>query len=380
MANVYDVIVLGAGAMGSAAACSLAQKGQKVLLLEQFELDHQKGSSHGASRIIRYAYDHTNYIELMKTAYPMWNALESDSGEQLYTRTGGLDFGYQESPSLNRVIEALRLTSIPHKLLDAAEGNKRWPQFQFDPGMIIVYQEDSGILSASRTVRALIRLAEKQGAQTRFNTPVKKIIPHSNYVEIQTDTETFEAGHLVIAAGSWARGILAQLDLHLPLTPLKTQEIYFDSQHPEWFEPDRFPTFIAHIENEYGFMPYGMASNHGSGVKVGLHGGKRFNDPSEIDYLPDPDILHEVKRFTARHMSDVLELRSSRVCLYTMTPDEHFVIDSHPLYKHIVFGGGCSGHSFKFTPLIGTILADLASDGSTQHDISLFKANRFQSA
>jgi monomeric sarcosine oxidase len=380
MANTYDVIVLGAGAMGSAAAYQLARIGQRVLLLEQFELDHQKGSSHGASRIIRYAYDHPAYTELMKPTYPLWAALEAEAGETFYQRTGGLDFGHAGTATLSDVKNTLQRTGIPHEILDATEGNARWPQFRFEPGMEIIYQADAGIVAASKTVRALIRLAQQHGANTLFDTPVLRVIPHAKSVEVHTTAGVFTAARLIIAAGSWAGVVLANLGLRLPLYPLKTQEAYFESTNPAQFEPDTFPTFIAHLKDEYGFMPYGMASNFNSGVKVGLHGGKQVRLPSEIDYETDSHLLSQVKRFTDRHMPDVLGLRYARVCLYTMTPDEHFIIDRHPQYPQIVFGAGCSGHAFKFTPLLGKILADLAVQGSTEYDIQLFAANRFLSA
>ncbi len=379
MNSTYDVIVLGAGAMGSATAYQLARSGQHVLLLEQFELDHQKGSSHGASRIIRYAYDHPVYTELMKPTYAMWDALEAEAGERLHTRTGGLDFGRIGTATLSDVKTTLQQTHIPHEVLNADEANARWSQFRFEPDMEIIYQADAGVLAASKSVCAFVRLAEQSGAHTRFNTPVQRIIPHADSVEVHTAAGVFSAARLVIAAGSWAGVVLADLGLNLPLYPLKTQEAYFESTNPAQFEPDRFPTFIAHLKDDYGFMPYGMASNFNSGVKVGLHGGKQVRLPSEIDYEPDTQLQAQVKQFTQRHMPDVLGLRYARVCLYTMTPDEHFIIDRHPQHPHIVFGGGCSGHAFKFAPLLGRILADLAVQGKTSYDIHLFSANRFSS-
>jgi monomeric sarcosine oxidase len=378
MTNSFDAIVLGAGAMGSAAAYHLAKAGQSVLLLEQFEIDHQRGSSYGFSRIIRYAYEHPTYVRLMRSVYPAWSDLEAESGETLYTRTGGLDFGRPNQPSLRNILNSLEIERIPHEVWTPAEAQKQFPQFRFDHDMLILYQPDAGILSASKCVRTHIQLAEQHGATICANTPITSIIPRNDSVEVETASDAFTAARLVITAGSWAKSILATLGLDVPLTPVRCHEIYCETDSPADYEPSRFPTFIAHMLNIYDRMPYGIASHHESGLKVGFHGGQRVDHPSQIDYTPDPDEAKRVLHFTERHLPAVQSVRSSRICLYTMTPDEHFLIDKHPEYPHIVFGGGCSGHSFKFSPLIGGILTDLALQGDTDHDISLFKLSRFQ--
>src|SRR5689334_17933732 len=201
MANTYDAIVLGAGAMGSAAAYHLAKAGQHVLLLEQYEIDHQKGSSYGFSRITRYAYEHPSYVHLMKSVFPAWSALEAEAGETLFTRTGGLDFGRPAQSSLKNIMDSLDAESIPYELWTAAEAMKHFPQFRFEPDMLIIYQADSGILSASKCVRAHIRLAEQHGADIRANTPITAINPQADGLEVKTATDTFTAAKLVITAG-----------------------------------------------------------------------------------------------------------------------------------------------------------------------------------
>jgi sarcosine oxidase len=376
MVNTYDAIVLGAGAMGSAAAYHLAKVGQRVLLLEQFEIDHQKGSSYGFSRITRYAYEHPSYVHLMKSVFPAWSALEAEAGEILYTRTGGLDFGRPTQSSLKNIMNSLDAEKIPYEIWTAAEAMKNFRQFRFEPDMLIIYQADSGILSASKCVRAHIRLAEQYGADIRANTPITTITPQADGVEVKTATDTYTAAKLVITAGSWAKSVLATLGLDLPLIPLQCQEIYFETDHPANYEPSRFPTFIGHMLDIYDRAPYGIANHQDSGLKVGFHGGKPIEHPSQIDYTPDPDETKRTMAFTERFLPGVQAARSSRVCLYTVTPDEDFVIDKHPEFPHIVFAGGCSGHGFKFSTLIGSILTDLALRGTTQHDISRFKVNR----
>lgn len=377
MSNTYDVIVLGAGAMGSAAAYHLARSGQRVLLLEQFEIDHQKGSSYGLSRIIRYAYDHPAYIALAKAVYPMWADLEQEAGEKLYTRTGGLDFGRADQTSLTGTITALKQAGIPYELPTLDDARKRFPQFRFDDDMLFLYQADAGILAASKCVRAHIRLAEKHGAVVLANTPVIKVVAYRNHVEVQTDSDTYVSARLVITAGSWAKSVLLQLGLNLPLVPVRCHESYFDTESTADYETDRFPVFIAHMKYAYDPMPYGIASHQGSGLKVAFHGGRPFNHPSEIDYKPDYAEVDKVLGFAQRYLVGVTKLRLARVCLYTVTPDDHFLIDKHPEYPHIVFGGGCSGHSFKFATLIGKVLSDLTLEGSTSYDVSLFNLSRF---
>lgn len=375
MRNNYDAIVLGAGALGSAAAYYLAKSGQRVLLLEQFEIDHQKGSSYGYSRIIRYAYDHPIYVELMRSVYPAWAALEAEAGETLYTKTGGLDFGKADESSLQMVINSLVQTGIPHEVLTTEETQKRFPQFRLEDDFIALYQADTGIMSASKCVRAHIRLAEKYGATILPNTPILEITPQNDSVTVKTAAETYQAGRLVIAAGSWMKTVLANLGLNVPLDPERCQEIYFNTENSENYTSDHFPAFIAHLKDRYGQMPYGIASHQDSGLKVAFHGGKRVTHP--VDYTPDQAEVERAQQFTKRHLPDATTLRSTRICLYTMTPDEHFLIDKHPAYPHIVFAGGCSGHAFKFSNLIGSILTDLALNGTTKHNLSLFSVSRF---
>jgi glycine/D-amino acid oxidase-like deaminating enzyme len=191
MATNYDAIVLGAGAMGSAAAYYLAKSGQRVLLLEQFEFNHQHGSSYGLSRIIRYVYDYPQYVELAKAVYLMWAELEEEVGEKLYIKTGGIDFGAADEPSLNKIISTLTETNVPFEILSAEETNKRFPQFHFSDDMCVLYQADTGILPASKCVLAHLRLAEQHGATLKPNTEIMSVTAHPDSVEVKTANETY---------------------------------------------------------------------------------------------------------------------------------------------------------------------------------------------
>lgn len=369
-----DVIVLGAGVMGSAAAYQLAKAGQQVVVLEQFEVDHQNGSSVDASRIFRYAYDRPDYVALARAAYPMWQALEEESGQRLMQYTGALDFGRAVSPTLQAFKNTLTVTCIAHEWLDPAEVSRRFPQFRLDEDMMGLYHAEAGYLAAGRCVLTLAQMAQKHGAVFQTNTRVQRIEAQADSVTVYTEKETYTAARLIVTAGSWAGPLLRQLDLNLPLRPTRQQVFYFETQDIRQFEPDCFPVFINHDTPWY----YGLPSVDGSGLKTAVHNAQDEVDPDTMKRTIDPEHLEQVRAFVRRHLPlGDSPVRSSRTCLYTMTPDEQFIIDHHPAYPHVVIGAGFSGHGFKFGILVGQILADLALTGRTPHNISLFRVGRF---
>jgi monomeric sarcosine oxidase len=372
----FDAIVVGAGAMGSAAAYYLSQAGQRVLLLEQFELTHEKGSSQDHSRIIRYSYNHPTYIKLMMAAFPLWFALEEASGEKLYYKTGGIDFGSPASQNMQDTLRSVQDMNIKHEVLTPAETRKRFPQFTLPDDMQVIYQPDSGILPAARCVAIHIRLAEQAGAVVKPNTPVIGIKTHADSVEVQTPDETYSAARLVLTGGAWTNDLLELMGVApMPLSPQRVQIAYFQPPGMERFSVGQFPVFIAWIP---GIPAYGLPSIFGSGVKVAFHGGQQVNHVSEINYTPDNSTLLEIRAFCRNYLPDAnAPLKFTRICLYTMTPDENFIIDAHPEHPNIVYASPCSGHGFKFSTLIGSILTDLALNGTTEHDISMFHASRF---
>ena len=381
MTRRFNAIVLGAGGMGSAAAYYLANFGQKVLLLEQFEINHQKGSSYGESRVIRYTYDNPIYIDLMRAAYPLWFALEELAEEQFYLKTGGLDFGYPNQETFQKLKQSMDGAGLDYEYLTKSQVEQRFPQFNLDDGMAALFQEDTGLLKPSRCVLAHIRLAQKLGAIVRDRTPVIRIVPHVDNVEVITATETFVADRLVVTAGSWASSLLASVGIDLPLRIMPCQLGFYQPKHPAAFTPGRFPVFFAHMNGDYGEMPYGIPhEDENIGVKVTtFYGWQTVKHPSEVDYTPSGEWLEYVRNFASQYIPEAAGATiSTRRCLYTMTPDKHFVVDRHPVFPHVVFGAGFSGHGFKFTTLIGKILAQLALKGETPHDISLFKLSRFQ--
>lgn len=379
MKTTYDAIVIGGGGMGSAAAYYLAKGGQSVLLLEQFELNHRWGSSWGHSRIIRYSYAHPAYVRLARETYPLWHTLEEEAGEQFYIKTGGIDFGHPEESSLAKTRDALEASNIPYETLSPQEAGERFPQFRFAPEWQVLYQADAGIVPPSRAVLAHLRLAEAYGAVVRPYTPVLKVVPRTDGVDVHTQEAVYSAARLVVTAGAWAgRLIQESLGISLPLQPLRVQEVLFqppDERHNH----DQMPIYIYHSGFDEGDGVYGLPSIGGSGVKSGVHGGEEIAHPSDVKYLPNenavPNVRAKVRDFLP--MVATASVQMVRVCLYTMTPDQDFIVDKHPLYPHIALGAGFSGHGFKFSTGIGSILADLVTAGASKHDISLFKLTRF---
>ncbi|MCS6870269.1 MAG: N-methyl-L-tryptophan oxidase [Anaerolineae bacterium] len=375
MSGHYDVIVIGLGVMGSAAAYHLAKAGQRVLALEQFELDHRMGSSHGESRIIRYAYTHPLYVQMAHESFGLWRALEQASGKRLMVRTGGFDFGEPESPTLRQTRQTLEATAIPFEWLDSQEAARRFPQFKLEPHMVALYQPDAAYLAASACVIAQAELARTLGADLLFETPVVRIEPLQDRVRVYTADRVHEADKLVLTGGPWMGKLLGALDLPLPLQPTREQIVFFEPHDSALFTPERCPVFIFHSPTWF----YGLPNVDGSGVKIGIHCNNEPCDPDRVNRTPDRAYIERVQAWTRQYVPLAAgKVKEARVCLYTMTPDEHFVIDRHPAYPQIVFGAGFSGHGFKFGNLIGKLLADMALGNQVSYDLNLFSLARFR--
>lgn len=377
--KTFDAVVIGAGAMGSAAAYHLSQRQQKVLLLEQFELDHRMGSSYGFSRIIRYSYDRPEYVELAKDNYPLWFSLQDELGETLYVKTGGLDFGPSDDETLQNTIAAVKSSQIQHDILSIDDAQERFSQFRFDDDFLILYQPDSGFIAASKAVLAHIKLAKRRGAIVMDRRAADRIHIHTDSVEVEAAGETFSAGKLIVTAGGWAKSLMRPTGIDLPLTVLRCQLNFMAPADPAVYEAERFPVWIAHAQGRFPIAAYGLPSHDDSGVKVAWHGGAAVSHPSEIDYRPDAENLVGLREFMRAHIPALANapLRESRICLYTQTPDEHFIVDAHPEHSHVLIGAGFSGHGFKFSAIIGKMLTDMALDGATPHNDALFKIDRF---
>ena len=381
MNTVYDAIVIGAGAMGSAAAYYLSKRGQRVLLLEQFELDHRNGSSYGHSRIIRYCYDQSEYVELAIDNYPLWFEVQEELGEVLYVKTGGFDFGPAADDRLQDTLAAINANNIEYELLSVEEAQYRFPQFRLNADFQALYQADGGFIKASKSVLGHIKLAKRRGAAVKDHSAVERIQINSDSVEVSVNDETYSAGKLIVTTGSWTKSLLAQTGIDLPLTPLRCQLNFLMPDDMASYDAENCPVWRAHVRELFSspIYVYGLPSYDNTGFKIAWHGGQALRHPSETDYSPDQDNVESLREFMRAHIPGVAgaPLRESRICLYTQTPDEHFIVDKHPEHEHVVIGTGFSGHGFKFSTIIGKMLTDLALDGSTPHNDRLFKISRF---
>ncbi len=376
---VYDVIVVGLGGMGSAAAAHVARRGKRVLGLDRFPPAHDQGSSHGRSRIIREAYwEHPSYVPLVRRAYELWEEVERASATLLLLTTGGLWIGPPDGPLIRGALESARLHQVAQEVLNAAEIRKRFPVFTPATGEAGVLEPRAGVLFPEESVLAHLRQAARAGADLHHGEAVTEWIAAPRGVEVMTSQTRYEAGALIITAGPWAPQVLADLDL--PLTVERQVVGWFRPSAPAAaFDPERCPVFVWHYGGRffYGFPLLGF-----EGVKIAEHKTGRPTTADEIrrDILPEE--ITELRRdFMARCLPAANgPLVASSTCMYTMTPDTHFAIGLHPLHDNVAVAAGFSGHGFKFAPVVGEILADLALDGRTDHDISLFALDRFARA
>jgi sarcosine oxidase len=368
----FDAIVVGLGALGSAAACRLAARGS-VLGLEQFELGHDRGASQDHSRIIRLSYHTPGYVRLAKRAYEAWAEIERDADEPLIVRTGGLDLWPAGAAiPMTDYTESLSAEHVPFERMDAADVMRRWPQWLLDDDTLAIFQQDAGIAPAARCNDAHRRLATERGAVLRPNSPVTAIHASGGEVEIETPDARFGSRRLILTADAWTNDLLSNLGLHLPLTTTQEQVTYLAAPNADDFAPERFPIWIWMDEPSfYGFPAYGLP-----GPKVAQDCGGVPVTPSTRTFEPDPDNLARVSTFVNRHLPSALgPIIETKTCLYTLTPDRDFVIDAVLGHPEVLVALGAA-HAFKFAALIGRALADLATDGTTDLDLSPFRIDR----
>lgn len=379
MPNSFDVIVLGVGGMGSAACYELARRGRRVLGLEQFALAHARGSSHGHTRIIRTAYaEGVEYVPLVRRAFARWYELEQATGRHLLTECPCLNVGPPNSEHVAGVRASVRAHALESEELSGAEINRRYPAFNFPADYVGIVERAAGFLYVEDCVRAHCDAALSLGALIRANEPVLSWRADANGAEVTTAQNTYRAAKLVITAGAWATKLLAGLGV--PLKVMRQTLHWFGGGNIEgMFLRDRFPIFIADVPNG---PFYGLPAIDQYGVKVARH----YNAPE----LPNPDGVNwtvtgadsaPVRYFLDNSTWGGFSVETkSEVCMYTVTPDHHFVIDVHPELPNVSVACGFSGHGFKFASAVGEVLADLADTGRTNHDIGLFRATRFARA
>jgi sarcosine oxidase len=373
----FDVVVVGLGAMGSAALHHVARRGKRVLGVERYAPGHDRGSSHGETRIIRLGYfEHPSYVPLLRRAYKLWRELEEAAGRALLHVTGIAEIGPPNSALIKGTLACAQMHDLRHEVLAAPELMRRFPAFKVPPDYTGVLQPDGGILQAEACVAAQLALATKAGAEIHSGETVAAVESRADHVRVVTDRGNIDAGAAIIAAGPWVRSLLPELAARLRVT----REVmgWFETTDARLFSPSRLPVFI--IESRHG-MHYGIPPRETVhlGIKVAKHHHRGETvDPDGYDRTVSAEDEALIRAALADYLPAANgRLLAAKTCLYTMTPDGHFLIDRLPDAPNIIVASPCSGHGFKFAPVIGEILADLAIRGASAHDIARFSLGRF---
>ena len=379
---MYDVIVVGLGGMGSATAYQLAGRGKKVLGLDRHTPAHDRGSSHGGSRLIRQAYfEDPAYVPLLLRAYELWKRLEAETGQDLMTLCGGLMLGPRGSKVLEGSLRSAREHDLPYELLEAEEVRRRFPALAPDRETIALYERRAGFVRPEATINVHLERAATLGAELRFEEPIIswEAAASGDGVRVETPVAAYEAERLVIVPGAWAPALLT--DLSLPLEPERRVIYWFEPERgTESFLPGNFPVFIwePHDGNTFSCFPLLEGER---GVKaVFFRAGGVTCTPETLDRQVRDEEIEFMRGYLDEHVPSLAgRCLATDVCMYTNTPDEHFVIDLHPNYQQVSFASPCSGHGYKFASVVAEILADLATDGATCHPIEMFSSRRFPS-
>jgi sarcosine oxidase len=374
--ETYDVIVIGVGGMGSATLYQLARRGKRVLGLEQYDIPHDRGSSHGISRIIRLAYfEHPAYVPLLHRAYTLWWELERAVEERLLVMTGSLDIGAADSLMFGGALKAAQMHHLVHEVLEAPAVRQRFPGYVLPEPLLALYQPQGGLLAAERCIVAHVTEALRHGAAVHGREALLGWESSSAGIVVRTTRSTYRAQRLVLTAGAWMQQLL--VPYQEALQPERQVLIWMQPLVPEYFHMRQFPVFNMAVEEGqfYGLPIYSIP-----GFKFARwhHLEQLVHDPTTMDRDCHPEDEAILRTFAQRYFpSGAGPTLSMRTCLFTNTPDTHFLIDRHPECPEVVMAGGFSGHGFKFCSVVGEILADLAESGTTSHDISLFRAARF---
>lgn len=375
MGERRDVIVVGVGGMGSAAAYHLARRGLDVLGLERFDVPHSMGSSHGNSRIIRMAYfEHPSYVPLLRRSYELWRDLQAGSDRDLLHVTGCVTAGPPGGDIFEGARRSCETHDLPHDVLTSEELTERFPAFELPEGHMAVHEPEGGFLVPEQCVVAHVEGAQRRGAEVRARERVTDWEPTPDGgVRVGTDKGEYEADALVVSAGPWTSEFVPELAGDA--VPERQVVGWFQPDDSEAFAPDRFPVFVTETEGveHYGFPVFDVP-----GFKLGRYHHLREDvDPDDYEREPtaeDEAVLREyAERYFPAGAGPTMRLET---CLFTNSPDERFIIDTHPDHPQVAVAAGFSGHGFKFSALVGEVLADLVTDGETAHDIGPFRMSR----
>jgi sarcosine oxidase len=372
--STFDSIVIGVGGFGSGVLDHLAKREMKVLGLERFGVAHDRGSSHGQTRILRKAYfEHPDYVPLCKRAYELWAELQADAGRPLWNLCGLMLAGPQQGEAIAGANLAANLHQLPIENLTAVEAGARFAGFQIPDEFSAVFERDAGLLFVEECVRAHIERAERHGATVRYEESVLKWESDGKTVTVTTDHGAYTAASLVITPGAWATRLLPGLPI--PLQVVRKPQFWHVAAAEDYRVENGCPGFL--FDRPDGVF-YGFPSLDGKTMKIAEHtGGRPVDDPLAVDRDVHPADTEPIARFLTEHLPGVNPSPARHsVCMYTLTPDRHFIVDFHPRYPNVVIGCGFSGHGFKFTPVLGEAIADLAMNGRTELSIGFLSLRR----
>ena len=372
----YDTIVVGLGAMGSATLCHLADRGQRVLGLEQFAPGHRMGSSHGDSRIIREQYfEHPQYVPLVQRAYTLWRELERRSGVPLMRINGGLMIGPADGVVVTGTLRSATEHRLPHEILSPRQVSERFPAFELAPELVAVFDPNAGFLDPDAANRAHIQAARMAGADARYDEVVLEWTPEGDGVAVRTPAGTYSADNLVLTLGSWSNDLA--MDLELPLTVERQVLFWLDVDRSDArYDSARFPIYA--YEYRPGHICYGFPRLLRGAKASVMHSGEVAPHPWDVRREVDAAEVEPLRAALRPILPDLSRaaVKESGVCLFTNTPDHDFLIDRHPRHPQVLISSPCSGHGFKFASAIGEAQAQIIMDGESRLDLSAFSLSR----
>jgi sarcosine oxidase len=375
---MFDAIVIGLGGMGSATLFHLARRGLRVLGLEQFTIPHVFGSSHGLTRIIRLAYfESPKYVPLLRRSYELWDRLQTEAGEALLHITGSLDIGWDGSRTVSGSLGACHEHDLAFELMTAAQLHSRYPGYELPAGMMAVFQPQGGLLVPERCVVAHVEGARRAGATVLEHQRVLDWEASPAGVRVRSANETYDAARLVITAGPWARTLVPSLSALA--VPERQVVMWTSVEDQSLFAPDRFPVFNLQASHDDSEHYYGFPIHGRHGFKVGrYHHRRESGTPEDLSRQTDAEdeemLRVALRRFFPKANGPALALET---CLFTNSPDGHFILDRLDGLRNVAVAAGFSGHGFKFCSVIGEIMADLVTEGESPLDLRMFSAARF---
>ncbi len=371
----YDCIVIGTGGVGSAVLYQLAKRGLRALGIDRFPPGHDRGSSHGDTRIIRLAYlEHPDYVPLLRRAFVLWDELEQHTGQQLYRETGFLQIGPTSGPTVQGALTSAQQHQLTIEPLSATEVEQRFPGFRMPESMSAVLDPRAGYLRVEACVLAYANAAVKLGAQVRTGETVLSWQTDGSGIIVVTDTERYAAQHLILTAGAWAADFLSAL--HVPLEVRRKALFWYDVSNRDYAVDSGCPTFFYELpEGDF----YGFPQIDRSGLKIAEHsGGQLVSDPLNLELAIHSGDQSRIERFLHDFMPSATSTCLKHVaCMYTMSPDEHFIVDRHPEHPQVAFAAGLSGHGFKFVGVLGEALTELVLEGRSHLPIDFLSYKRF---